>query len=246
MLNGMDLFSGRGGTTLALGGYVVPVMYCENDPINQQGLLCRMRDGQLPLAPIWDNVETLQGWEFRGLVDIILATWPCQGNSTAGSGKGSSDPRSGLLKEVLRLAQEVRPSYLFFENVPGVRNKQLDELGKGLAAIGYNTEWDIVSAREVGADHLRKRFFALSHINKDGFSKEADAASEENLERLRKDYRRASPTAYICNRRAYPPALCRNPDDVSDRMDRVAAMGEAVVPIQAREAFERLMGFKEV
>ena len=30
-MNGLDIFSGIGGLTVALRGYVEPVVYCEND-----------------------------------------------------------------------------------------------------------------------------------------------------------------------------------------------------------------------
>jgi len=59
MLNGLDLFSGIGGLSLALSPWVRPIAYCENDRYAQAVLLSRMYDGQLPSAPIWDDVTTL-------------------------------------------------------------------------------------------------------------------------------------------------------------------------------------------
>lgn len=59
MLNGLDLFSGIGGLALALSPWVRPIAYCENDRYAQGVLLSRMRDGGLPVAPIWDDVRTL-------------------------------------------------------------------------------------------------------------------------------------------------------------------------------------------
>jgi hypothetical protein len=40
------------------------------------------------------------------------------------------------------------------------------------------------------------------------------------------------------------PSLCRGDDGLFNRMDRLRGLGNAVVPAQAREAFERLMGLK--
>lgn len=59
MLNGLDLFSGIGGITLALRNYCKPVAYCEIDPFCQSVLLQRMQEGDLPKAPIWDDVTCL-------------------------------------------------------------------------------------------------------------------------------------------------------------------------------------------
>ncbi len=56
---GLDLFSGIGGLTLALSEWVQPVAYCELEPYARGVLLSRMADGQLPQAPIWDDVRTL-------------------------------------------------------------------------------------------------------------------------------------------------------------------------------------------
>lgn len=58
---GLDLFSGIGGITQALKGYVEPVVYCERDRYAQAVLLSRMSAGELPIAPIWDDVTTLTG-----------------------------------------------------------------------------------------------------------------------------------------------------------------------------------------
>lgn len=162
MLNGMDLFSGYGGISLALEPWVRPVLYCESESYPQQVLLSRMSEGELPKAPIWDDVRTLPGWEFRGLVDIIYGGFPCQDISTAGNGAGLEGERSGLFFQIVRLAQEVKPKFLFLENVPAIRTRGQREVGKKLASLGYDCRWGVVSAREVGAPHLRKRWFLLA------------------------------------------------------------------------------------
>lgn len=38
-----------------------------------------------------------------GPIDLVVAGWPCQGNSAAGGGEGLNDHRSGLLAELMRL-----------------------------------------------------------------------------------------------------------------------------------------------
>ena len=55
----MDLFSGIGGITIALQEYVTPLCYCESDPYAQSVLLQRMQEKDLPKAPIWDDIRTL-------------------------------------------------------------------------------------------------------------------------------------------------------------------------------------------
>jgi len=59
MLNGLDLFSGIGGISLALKPWVRTVAYCEVDRYCQGVLLSRMQSGELSEAPIWAEVKDL-------------------------------------------------------------------------------------------------------------------------------------------------------------------------------------------
>jgi DNA (cytosine-5)-methyltransferase 1 len=161
-LHGLDLFSGIGGITLALSPWVRPIAYCEKDEYAQSVLLSRMAKGDLPLAPIWDDVQTLTG-KMLPSVDIIYGGFPCQDISVAGLGVGLEGKRSGLFFEIVRLAEEARPFFIFLENVPAIRTRGLDSVGKELARIGYDCRWDNVSAEEVGAPHLRQRWFLLAY-----------------------------------------------------------------------------------
>jgi DNA (cytosine-5)-methyltransferase 1 len=163
VLNGLDLFSGIGGLTLALNPWVRPVAYCENDRFAQGVLLSRMSQGQLPRAPIWDDVRTLTGCLVGPNVDIIYGGFPCQDLSVAGAGAGLDGERSGLVSHVFRLARECRPRFLFLENVPALAVRGLDRLLLELHALGFDARWTIVSAAEMGAPHLRERIWILAH-----------------------------------------------------------------------------------
>ena len=76
-LNGLDLFSGIGGNTLALRRYVRTIAYCEADRHAQSVLLSRMGDGSIERAPIWDDISTLTGAQFDVPVDVIVGGFPC-------------------------------------------------------------------------------------------------------------------------------------------------------------------------
>jgi len=163
LINGLDLFSGIGGITLALSEWVRPIAYCEIDRYAQAVLISRMFEGLLPAAPICDDVRKLDGRAFRGLVDIIYGGFPCQDLSVAGLGKGLEAERSGLFFEILRLAKEVRPKFLFLENVPAIRKRGMAVVGHELAAIGFDCRWTTLSAADVGANHKRERWFLLAY-----------------------------------------------------------------------------------
>jgi len=165
-LNGLDLFSGIGGITLALEGYVQPVAYCENDRYAIGVLLSRMSKGELPAAPVWDDVRTLRGSTFNGLVDIVYGGFPCQDISVAGRGAGLGGKRSGLFSEIVRLASEIRPRFIFLENVPAIRNRGANIVVGELAGLGYDTRWITLSAAEIGANHRRERWWLLANAQR--------------------------------------------------------------------------------
>jgi len=94
-------------------------------------------------------------------VDLITAGFPCQPSSAAGKGLGVDDPR-WLWPQVQRICGEASPGLVFLENVPGIRTKGLVEVLEGLADLGFDAWWDCFSAAEVGAPHLRRRWFCLA------------------------------------------------------------------------------------
>ncbi len=267
MLNGLDLFSGIGGLGLALDEWVRPIAYCESDLYAQAVLLSRMRSGELPLAPIWDDVRTLKGTQFRNPVDIIYGGFPCQDISLMGTGHGLEGERSGLFSEILRLAKELRPKFIFLENVPAIRTRGLDKIGQQLANAGYDCRWDIISAKEIGACHRRERWFLLAYSNgidlrvesgrsfwenwkktgklkHDGREKYYTHAMRERLEGIRRESELPRPSTY--GGWKSEPAICRRDNGVSNRVDRIKCLGNSVVPLQARTAFERLAGIVDL
>jgi DNA (cytosine-5)-methyltransferase 1 len=122
-----------------------------------------MRSGELPAAPIWDDVRTLRGDSLGNWVDIVYGGFPCQDLSVAGSGAGLDGSRSGLFFEIVRLARDLRPRFVFLENVPALAVRGLDRVLLEFTALGFDCRWTIVSAAEVGAPHLRERIWILAH-----------------------------------------------------------------------------------
>jgi len=71
-----------------------------------------------------------------------------------------------LWDEVWRFIDVLRPQYFILENVPGLftanKGKAFERVIKDIAkSRSYRFEWQIISARSVGAAHLRKRFFGV-------------------------------------------------------------------------------------
>ena len=168
MLKSIDLFSGIGGITHALRGIAQPVAYCEIDEHAQAVLRKNMLRGNLPEAPICDDVRSLDRKWLRKHVgsskaDIVVGGFPCVGFSVAGSRDGLRNEASGLFYEMVRVADEARAPAIFMENVPHVLNIGMHAILEELSAHGFDdVRWCILSANDVGAPHLRKRWFCLA------------------------------------------------------------------------------------
>ena len=92
--------------------------------------------------------------------------FPCQPHSLAGNRQGDSDKRD-LWPECARMLRELRPKIAVFENVPGLfvsnRGRFFNGVLSDISESGYNAEWQIVSAKNVGAPHLRKRVWIVAY-----------------------------------------------------------------------------------
>ena len=172
MLNELSLFSGYGGFSLGLrlaGIQTRTVMYVEWERYPQEIIKARIKDGLLDDAPIWADISTFRGEQFRGLVDIITGGFPCQPHSVAGLQRGANDERN-LWPDTLRVIREVEPRYVLLENVSGLNaaSKKRGTPAYGgtvvgeLASIGYSVHWQTISASDVGAPHLRKRWWCIA------------------------------------------------------------------------------------
>jgi DNA (cytosine-5)-methyltransferase 1 len=269
MLNGLDLFSGIGGISVALRGYVETIAYCEADRYAQAVLLSRMRDNELDRAPICTDVRELQREHFGNIrIDIIFGGFPCQDISIAGNGKGLAGERSGLFFDIIRLVKEIKPSFVFLENVPAIRTRGLFHVISSFTEIGYDCRWTCLSAASIGAPHKRERWFLLAHADKselwdksgrssrkngngsneprdNGQKKSLARANGTRLEGQREEPVRVKSQQHDTRNDSWwetEPAVGRVVDGLPMRMDRIRCLGNSVVPAQVKEAFERLMG----
>lgn len=182
----LDLFAGGGGA--AWFGKLIGakcVGYVEKDEYCKRIIRARIRDGIFDDAPIFDDVRTFDGRPYSGRVDLITAGFPCQPFSCAGKRQGESDERN-MWPDTVRILREVRPRHAILENVPGLFTTDYIQTVFGdLAAAGFDAEWEVVSAADVGAPHLRKRLWILatdSHRPRRGETKERIAASSDSSE----------------------------------------------------------------
>ena len=164
-MNELALFAGAGGGILAgklLGWTTVCAVEIEQYP--REVLLARQRDGLLPEFPVWDDITTFDGSPWRGLVDVVSGGFPCQDISAAGRGAGIEGEQSGLWGHMARVVREVRPRYVFVENSPMLTSRGLHRVLGDLAEMGFDAEWGVLGARDVGAPHRRDRIWIVGHV----------------------------------------------------------------------------------
>jgi len=153
----------------------------ELDPYARRVLLARQRDGCLERFPIWDDVTTFDGRPWSGSIDVVSGGFPCQDVSAAGTGRGLSGDRSGLVFEMLRIVEEAKPRFVFAENSPLLRTRGLGTIVERLNRMGYQSRWCVLGAWHVGAPHRRDRMWLLA-TNADGASRVMADAAGSRLE----------------------------------------------------------------
>lgn len=159
-------FSGIGGLDLAVEAVIgaTCAWQCELDPF------CRS-----VLAKHWPDVQRYHDVQLlhtsdTGPVfspDVLCGGFPCQDVSAAGKRVGlEAGARTGLWRELARLAAELRPDVVVLENTPGLLGRGFDRVLRDLAALGFDVEWSTVRASDVGAPHRRERLFALAYTDR--------------------------------------------------------------------------------
>lgn len=165
-MNGISLFTGSAiGEMLFME--IIPdyrtVAYVENNPFCIAHIIKSIKAGLIDDAPIYDDVRDFDGLPYQGMVDLVSGGFPCQPFSIAGKRQGSDDHRN-MWPDTKRIISEIRPRYAFLENVPALLSfDYIRRVFGDLAEIGYDCEWDTVSAAFAGANHLRRRLWIIAH-----------------------------------------------------------------------------------
>lgn len=225
-MNVLSLFSGIGGLDLGLerAGMTI-VGQVEIDPFCQSVLAKHW-----PEVPCHDDVRTCVPWwqsEARPTVDLVCGGFPCQPISTAGKRRGQADDR-WLWPEFAAVLSGIRPRYAILENVSGIRSNGLGGILGDLAALRYDVVWDCVPASAVGAPHQRDRWFAVAYTDREGQLQPEGIFGEVG--------RWVSHSSWWTTE----PALGRVAYGVSGGVDRLKALGNAVVP-QVAEHIGRIV-----
>lgn len=251
-LRALFLFSGIGGLDLAAeaAGFQT-VAFCE---INEY---CRkVLAKHWPGVPVYNDVYKLRG-DLVGAVELIHGGFPCQPFSLAGKMQGRNDDRY-LWPEFARLVGEIRPRWVVAENVPGIFRKDVaDDVCKDMEREGYKVGIWCYEAAAVGAPHRRARVFFVCHADESRRrrnKRRQDAQEPADGREAAADNdgeRRQEQRQYFAVQAGLSSAGCRGwwsaePDvgrvayGIPTRVDRLRALGNAVVPAQAYPIFKAI------
>ena len=118
-----------------------------------------------PNTKIYNDITKINPLELEP-VDIIMGGFPCQDISIANTtGEGLNGKKSGLFWKMFGIIGDLRPRITVLENVANFTVRGLSTVCGAFAEIGYNAEWEIISASMFGAPHLRKRLFFVAYPN---------------------------------------------------------------------------------
>lgn len=165
--------------------------HCQYEPPDKDGREDKNQYAAQILAHHWPEIPNhgdLTAIDFSQVepIDILTAGFPCQDVSLAGRRAGLAEgTRSGLWLHVARAIEELRPQLVVIENVRGLLSAPADgdvepctwcvgdagdepllrALGAvlaDLARLGFDAEWQVFRASDVGAPHQRERVILLA------------------------------------------------------------------------------------
>jgi DNA (cytosine-5)-methyltransferase 1 len=153
-----SLFAGIGGFDLGFERAGMKTSwFIENDPYCQAVLKKNWPD-----VKCFGDIKETSNLPF---VDVMCGGFPCQNISDAGDRTGIDGSQSSLWKEFARIISEIKPRWVVVENVASLRTRGLDVVIKDLSSIGYDAEWTVIRASDIGAPHRRSRLWIIAYPN---------------------------------------------------------------------------------
>lgn len=197
--------SGVEGLSLAwepLGGFE-PVFFSEIEPFPSAVLAKRW-----PGVPNLGDCTNIDGKEWKGKIDVLWSSLPCQSFSLSGNRKGAKDQRGSMFRPFLQLADDIAAPVIIMENVVGLRSDPaFREILRGLSGsdikgrIARDGRHDGPSRRLAwrvlgsGTEQRRPRLFLVACSQSSGIDPATLLPQPEGFAPPRGQARQASGTA---------------------------------------------------
>lgn len=202
---------------------------------------------------------------YKGSIDILTGGFPCQPYSYSGLQKGDMDERH-LWPEMLRCIGEIQPRFVVGENVHGLLNWSkgvvFERVQADLENSGYQVFALILPACSVNAPHQRDRIWFIANLDSEygplpiqqrrqetagnadvGWDGGSRTTSDIERQRCEEQWHartfKSNPTLPNIGR-SDKPGMGRGVYGVSNRVDRIRGLGNAIVPQVAFEIFKAI------
>lgn len=166
---GIDLFSGAGGLSLGaeMAGISVEIAvekdlyaaktYQINHP---QTLVINEDIRKIKKIPIIQSSKKI----------ILFGGPPCQGFSTSNQKtRNRNNPQNWLFQEFVRIASEIKPEWIVFENVKGIKETAngffYKKIKERFEEVGYTCTPMVLCASNYGVPQMRSRFFLICSLS---------------------------------------------------------------------------------
>lgn len=211
---------------------------------------CEQGPGNRPYCPrhdeFYSDCACIGPHQFSEEVDVdkitlITGGEPCQPHSISGDGEGEDDERY-LWDEMLRIVKRLRPRWVLNENVQGSDGHTgvVDQKSIDLENAGYKVFPVLeVEAGCFGGVQRRGRIFILAY--REGI--ELQGGTKRSLPGKRKIQEHVDASSYKKLRGSTDlpeKKLRRSRAGISDYVDRIKALGNAVVPQQVYPILESI------
>ena len=167
-----SLFSGIGGIDLAFRQAGCDILWA----VERDNACCKTyRHNFLNMQLIESDIRDVNP-KVLPKIDILAAGFPCQSFSVAGKQKGFSDPRGHMFYEVGRFIKDLRPRFVFLENVPNLmehdNGKSFLIVHNVLSDLDYSIRYQVLRASDYGGvPQIRDRIYIIAFREQDDCDK---------------------------------------------------------------------------
>jgi len=244
----IDLCSGIGG--FALAAYWAGLRFDKHYFSEIEPYAVELYKKRFPESEYLGDIKNVDYSKLPRGEYLVTAGFPCTPHSDAGLKKGADDERD-LWPECRRMLRNLRPGIALFENVRGLftspgRDRKGEFFNGVLSDIhdcGYAAEWQVISAADVGAPHLRKWVWIVAYAESVGLERVRihEKADRENTPQAREEWKQLYKTPYrnnkIFNWQEIESELCGDDDGLPFDVERLKCLGNAIVPQCAEMIF---------
>jgi len=120
----------------------------------------------MPTSAFYEDATQFDAKKYKGQIDLLQLSPPCQSYSLAGNRGGAADNRGDLMFRAIEIIDHVQPKQFFIENVKGLLSSNGGEDWKNIlrdvrSLKGYTVTWGVMNAKDQGTPQNRERVFIV-------------------------------------------------------------------------------------